>query len=62
MALYKPGKGKRSPVEEALKDLDPATRELARSILKDLLEEDSTEIDREELLKRIEELKKKIQK
>ncbi|MEM4481582.1 MAG: hypothetical protein QXK88_01035 [Desulfurococcaceae archaeon] len=58
MSLYKPNRGKRKAIEEALKDLDPATRELARSVLRDMIEGDKGEIDKEDLLKRIEKLKK----
>jgi len=59
MAIYRPSKNRKRVIEDALRDLDPATRELARIIFEDLLREEGREIDKEDLYRRIEELKKK---
>jgi hypothetical protein len=53
MAAYKLGKDRRKLIEEALRDLDPATRELARRVLENMLLE-------EEFESQIEELKRKF--
>lgn len=59
MAIYRPSKDKKKALEEALRDLDPATRELARAVLENMLKEEVVELDREKISKYIEELKKK---
>lgn len=61
MAIYKPSKNKKKAIEEVLRDLDPATRELARAVLENILREETLEANREEIYKHIEELKKKRQ-
>ena len=43
MTAYKPGKDRRKLIEEALRDLDPATRELARRVLENMLLEEEFE-------------------
>lgn len=59
MSVYRPGRGKRKVIEEVLRDLDPATRDLARVILENIMKEEAREISPEELLKHVDELKKK---
>lgn len=59
MAIYKPSKEKRKVIEDILRDLDPATRDLARVFLENIMKENAKEITPEELLKYINELKKK---
>ncbi|MEM0004185.1 MAG: hypothetical protein QXE10_05655 [Desulfurococcaceae archaeon] len=59
MAIYKPSKERKKVIEDILRDLDPATRELARAVLENIMKEEETEISKEELFKRISELKKK---
>ena len=59
MSIYKPSKDKRKALEEALKDLDPATRELARVILENMIKEEELELTREKIEAYIEKLKKK---
>jgi uncharacterized protein (UPF0305 family) len=59
MAIYKPSKERKKVIEDILRDLDPATRELARAVLENIMREEETEISKEELFKRISELKKK---
>ncbi|MEM0001716.1 MAG: hypothetical protein QXS24_04385 [Desulfurococcaceae archaeon] len=59
MAIYKPSKEKRKVIEDILRDLDPATRDLARVFLENIMKEGAKEINPEELLKYINELKKK---
>lgn len=61
MSIYRPSKDRKKTIENALKDLDPATRELARIVLENLSREGVLEVSREELYKRIEELKKRKQ-
>jgi len=53
MAAYKPSKDRKKLIEEALRDLDPATRELTRRVLENMLLE-------EEFESQIEELKRKF--
>jgi hypothetical protein len=59
MAAYKLGKDRRKLIEEALRDLDPATRELARRVLENMLLEEELE-SQQEYTARIEELKRKF--
>jgi uncharacterized protein (UPF0305 family) len=59
MAIYKPSKERKKVIEDILRDLDPATRELARAVLENIMKEEETEISKDELFKRISELKKK---
>lgn len=61
MSIYRPSKDRKKTIENALKDLDPATRELARIVLENLSREGALEVSREELYKRIEEIKKRKQ-
>jgi hypothetical protein len=61
MAIYKPSKERKKVIEDILRDLDPATRELARAVLENIMREEETEISKEELFKRISELKKRAQ-
>lgn len=58
MAIYKPSKERKKVIEDILKDLDPATRELARAVLENIIKEEEMEINKEELFKRLSELKK----
>ncbi|MCC6054179.1 MAG: hypothetical protein LM589_02540 [Thermosphaera sp.] len=62
MAIYRPGRDKRKLIEDALRDLDPGTRELARRVIENMLMEEKAELTSDELLKRIEEVKKRIKK
>ena len=62
MAIYRPGRDKRKLIEDALRDLDPGTRELARRVIENMLMEEKVELTSDELLKRIEEVKKRIKK
>jgi hypothetical protein len=62
MAIYRPGRDKRKLIEDALRDLDPDTRELARRVIENMLMEEKAELTSDELLKRIEEVKKRIKK
>ena len=59
MTAYKLGKDRRKLIEEALRDLDPATRELARRVLENMLLEEELESQQEHIAK-IEELKRKF--
>jgi CRP-like cAMP-binding protein len=59
LALYKPFKSKREVIENILRDLDPSLREYARVVLENMALEELLGTSREELLKRLEELKKK---
>jgi len=59
MTAYKLGKDRRKLIEEALRDLDPATRELARRVLENMLLEEELE-SQQEYIARIEELKRKF--
>ncbi|MCC6041644.1 MAG: hypothetical protein LM554_00640 [Desulfurococcaceae archaeon] len=43
MTAYKLGKDRKKLIEEALRDLDPATRELARRVLENMLLEEEFE-------------------
>jgi len=36
--VYRPSRDKKKQLEELLKDLDPATRELARSVLENIFD------------------------
>ncbi|MCC6011328.1 MAG: hypothetical protein LM556_02880 [Desulfurococcaceae archaeon] len=60
LALYKPSKSKREAIENILRDIDPSIREYARAILENMSLEEISGIKRDELLKRIEEFKKKF--
>ena len=60
MALYKPSKSKREVIENILKDMDPSIREYARAVLENMSLEELSRLKIEDLLKRIEELKKKL--
>jgi hypothetical protein len=62
MAIYRPGRDKRKLIEDALRDLDPGTRELARRVIENMLMEEKAELTSDELLRRIEEVKKRIKK
>jgi len=62
MAIYRPSRDKRKLIEDALRDLDPGTRELARRVIENMLMEEKAELTSDELLKRIEEVKKRIKK
>lgn len=62
MAVYKPARDRKKAIEDILKDLDPATRELARRVLENMIKEEAVEIKEEEFHKHIEELKKKMSK
>jgi len=62
VALYKPSRSKREAIENILRDLDPGIREYARVVLENMTLEELSEIKREDLLKRIEELKKRLLK
>ncbi|MGC8982335.1 MAG: hypothetical protein ACP5KA_01045 [Desulfurococcaceae archaeon] len=55
MSVYRPHKGGKKAIEEALKDLDPATRELARAVLENLLREERFEEKYAALLKKLRE-------
>jgi uncharacterized membrane-anchored protein YjiN (DUF445 family) len=59
MTAYKLSKDRRKLIEEALRDLDPATRELARRVLENMLLEEELE-SQQEYTARIEELKRKF--
>jgi hypothetical protein len=59
MTAYRLGKDRRKLIEEALRDLDPATRELARRVLENMLLEEEFE-SQQEYIARIEELKRKL--
>ncbi len=60
--MYRPSRDKKKQLEELLKDLDPATRELARSVLENILIEEKSEEELDELLKKLEVLKKTKEK
>jgi len=60
VALYKPSKSKREVIENILKDMDPSIREYARAVLENMSLEELSRLKIEDLLKRIEELKKKL--
>jgi len=60
--VYRPSRDKKKQLEELLKDLDPATRELARSVLENILIEEKSEEELDELLKKLEVLKKTKEK
>ena len=62
MAIYRPSRDKKKLIEDALRDLDPGTRELARRVIENMLMEEKAELTSDELLKRIEEVKKRIKK
>jgi hypothetical protein len=62
MAIYRPSRDKRKLIDDALRDLDPGTRELARRVIENMLMEEKAELTSDELLKRIEEVKKRIKK
>lgn len=59
VALYKPSRSKKEAIENILRDLDPGIREYARTVLENMTLEELSRIKREDLFKRIEELKKK---
>ncbi|MEM0000017.1 MAG: hypothetical protein QXH02_00430 [Desulfurococcaceae archaeon] len=59
MAIYRPSKSKKKAIEDVLRDLDPATRELARTVLENILREEALEVSVEELRKYVESIKKK---
>ncbi len=62
VALYKPSRSKKEVIENILRDLDPGIREYARAVLENMTLEELSEIKREDLFKRVEELKKKLLK
>jgi hypothetical protein len=59
VALYKPSRSKKEAIENILRDLDPGICEYARTVLENMTLEELSRIKREDLFKRIEELKKK---
>lgn len=61
MAIYKPSKNKKKAIEDLLKDLDPATRELARTVLENIFRKEALKVGEEELHKYVESIKKKKQ-
>lgn len=62
MALYKPSRSKKEIIENILRDLDPSLRESARVLLENMTLEELSEIKREDIIKRLEELKKRLVK
>ncbi len=62
MALYKPSKSKKEVIESILRDLDPSLRESARVLLENMTLEELSEIKKEDIIKRLDELKKKLVK
>lgn len=59
MAIYKPSKDRNKIIEDLLKDLDPATRELAKRILENMIREELTENKIMESRRIIENVKKR---
>jgi len=62
VALYKPSRSKKEIIENILRDLDPSLRESARVLLENMTLEELSEIKREDIIKRLEELKKRLVK
>lgn len=59
MSIYKPQKDRRKALEEVLKDLDPATRELAKAVLENILKEELAESEYEKLIERLRKFQRK---
>lgn len=56
MSLYKPHKDRKKAIEDVLKDLDPATRELAKAVLENIIKEETLEGVNASLVERIRKL------
>lgn len=59
MSVYKPHKDRKKALEEVLKDLDPATKELARAVLENILKEELAEYEYERLVEKLKKFQRK---